>query len=485
MGQRLTHAGIFVDRRCPVPLHTQLATALRDAILTGRLSRGERLPSSRDLQTFLGISRNTVVDAIEQLQSDGFLFTVPGVGTFVAKHIKARLEPMQSSCRPDLVPTPLAEAYIEAAPLVQYLSGGLPLRPCVPALDLFPTTLFRRCFRPEDWMPDQLDYPEPRGYEPLREAIAQRLRLTRGLDCSAEQVFITNGAQRAIWMAATVLLREGDGVIVEDPSYPHVRALLRANGARLLPTPVDKDGMDTNLLASSGARLAYVTPSHQYPTGAMLSLERRFALLEWSERNDAWIIEDDYDSEFNYTGRPQTALHGLGEGRRVLYVGTFSKVLSPALRTGYLIVPLELVHAFSSIQRVTGGAPDILLQSALARFISEGHFGRHITKMRKVYDQRREQVARALTTAGKGAFRIRDSKAGLHFIAEVDSEINDKLLSERARSAGITVPPLTKYFSRKTEERGLVVGFAATPPSATRTAVGALVNALESLLQRV
>lgn len=452
-------SGISVDRTSDVPLHRQLADALREAIRAGRLAPRERIVSTRELRTHLGVSRNTIVDAFEQLHAEGYLITTRGVGTFVADFVPS--QPAQIS-KSDVQPQALsteAEASLEVQSLAANLDVTLPFRPGVPALDAFPVDVFRRCMRADDWTERVLDYPDPQGHEPLRTAIAQRLRQVRGIDCAPDRVFITNGAQAAFTMLARALLPRGSKAIVEDPGYPNVRAVLAAQGVQSIAVAVDEAGIDTALFAKKKAQLAYVTPSHQYPSGAVLSLERRFALLEWAQRSGAWIVEDDYDSEFNYTGRPQPALCALG-GDRVCYTGTFSKVLSPALRIAYVVVPEALRQPLRAYQIVSGGSPDTLVQAAVARFMSGGHFGRHITKMRKLYDERRRFAAKRLERSGM--FAVRDSLAGLHFIATLRADMDDAVLSQNASEHGLIVPALSSYYAGAGNERGLVIGYAAT-----------------------
>jgi GntR family transcriptional regulator/MocR family aminotransferase len=432
------------------------------------------------MQRHLGLSRNTVVDAIDQLHAEGFLTTARGVGTFVSQHLDRKTGRVPKLRHPTVATSALAKAYVDAAPLTDTLGRVAPFRPGLPALDLFPSSQFKRCFRSQDWTHGVLDEPDSFGFLPLREAIARRLEQTRGVACGAEQVLITSGVQAALSVIATVLLRAGDAVIVEDPSYPNARAVFKARQTRIVPTPVDRSGVNAALFPRDGARLVYVTPSHQYPSGAVLSLERRFGLLQWAQKHGAWILEDDYDSEFNYTGRPQPALHGLAAGRGVLYLGTFSKVLSPALRIAYLVVPRELRRAVEAAHRVDGLIQNTILQAALARFMSEGYFGRHITKMRKIYDERRRFASESLTAAGGGAFHIRDSRAGLHFIAELPAHIGDVSFSARARKRGIIAPPLSRYFLGSTPENGLLIGFASAPLPSARAAISTLASLIQS-----
>ena len=365
--------------------------------------------------------------------------------------------------------------------LVEKLGDCRPFRPGVPALDLFPRAAFKRALVAADWNANFLDYTGPHGHLPLRAAIARRLQQTRGIVCSPEQIFITGGAQAAFAAVCEVLLNEGDAAVVEDPGYSHVRAALLAHGATLVAAPVDAAGIDVHSFARRRAKLAYVTPSHQYPTGSVLSLDRRFALLDWAARHDAWILEDDYDSEFNYTQRPQPALQGLDARARVIYAGTFSKVLAPALRIAYLVVPPALRDAFAAVQQVGSGPPGSLVQAALARFMDEGHLGRHIAKMRKVYDERRRFAADELAKFPGAPLRVLDTRAGLHFIAELPPRIRDTDVSPRAAAAGIILPALSSYFHEKPARNGIVVGYAGTPLPQAKRAIATLRSILHTV----
>jgi GntR family transcriptional regulator / MocR family aminotransferase len=475
-------AGIVLNRDSSVPLNRQLETALRDAILSGRMRAGERVLSSRELQTHLGLSRNTIVGALAQLHAEGYLVTVRGVGTFVAETLEHR--PRESGSlstrESEIVPSDRAESFLSARALAANLAAAVPFRPGIPALDLFPAAQFKRGFDALDWTPRLLDYPLAYGDELLREAIVKRLRQTRGVACSADQVLITGGAQATFALIARVLLKANDGVIVEEPGYPNVRAIFLAEGARVLPVGVDEAGIDVAAFASRRAKLVHATPSHQYPTGAVLSLERRFALLEWASKHDAWIVEDDYDSEFNYTGKPQPALYGLGEGRRVLYVGTFSKVLAPAIRVAYVVVPRALRGAFEAAQQVTGAQPSSIVQHALALFIERGHFARHITKMRAIYDERRGAASADLTKVLGAAVRVQDSRAGLHSIVHFPKSVDDARFAARANDCGIVTPALSSYFHGRPWLNGVVVGYAATAGPDAKRAIATLGGIFEA-----
>ncbi len=473
--------GLVLDRSRDLPLNRQLEAAFRNAILSGELEAGQRILSTRELQTHLGLSRNTITNALGQLQAEGYLVTVPGSGTFVADI--GRLPESQRFAQGRDEPEKLwpgAAPYAAVRALADNLDLAVPFRPGIPDLNAFPRERFRRGLSPSLWNPKLLDYPDPQGQYELRESIAKRLHQTRGIVCNADQVLVTVAAQAAFALIARLLVEKHDVVAVEEPGYPAFRAPLLARGARLFAVPVDDAGMDVRRLNGSDAKLVHTTPSHQYPTGAVLSLERRLALLEWAKSHDAWIIEDDYDSEFNYTGRPQPALHSLDAEHRVFYVGTFSKSLAPAVRIAYLVLPRSIRSSFIAAQQVEGGQPSPIVQLALAEFIESGHFGRHITKMRKVYDQRRRFVNAEFTHLSGSGLEVCDSLAGLHFIVKLPAEISDVEYSARALERGIVVPPLSSYFYGRPTLNGIVVGYA---PADTKAASGALA-VLATLLGR-
>jgi GntR family transcriptional regulator/MocR family aminotransferase len=432
-----------VDAASETPLHQQLVTGFRDAILSGRLQPGERVLSSRELQTHFGVSRNTALNALGQLQSQEYIKTVPGGGTFVAGEINAR--PSEAA----------ATAF----------------RPGIPALDSFPAAQFKRCLNTLEWACELLDHPRSWNYERLQAAIVRRLQQTRGIVASPDQVLIVPSTRYALSLIGRVLLTPSDEVVVEDPGCPSLRSALLALGVRIVPIAVDDQGIDVDAFARRRATLAVVTPSHQYPTGAVLSRERRAALLDWASEAGAWIVEDDYDCEFNYTRRPQAALQGLDEGRRVLYVGTFSKVLSPAIRVAYLIVPRALCATLTAAHEATAGYVSPILQAAVAAFIERGHLARHVARMRKIYDERRQFLSFALGSTG---LRVRDWGAGLHFVADVPEHLVDRHISAQASERGIAVPALSSFFHGNSTMNGLVFGFAATPIPIARTAIKSL-----------
>ena len=470
--------GLVINRNSPVPLHAQLVSAMRDSILSGELTPGERILSSRELQMHLGVSRNTVVEALSQLHAEGYLVTERGVGTFVAHNV-LRQKPMRNDNAAKFELPSDASAYLSVEDLASNAWETRPFRPGVPAIDLFPLSQFRRSLNAVLPTLLHVDYPDPQGEASLREAIVQRLRQTRGMGCTPDQVFIVSGTQSAFAAISRILLTKGDVAIVEDPGYPNVRGALLAQGIQLHPAGVDESGIDIESFTVRRARLVYVTPSHQYPTGAVLSLDRRLALIEWAEQRDAWIVEDDYDSEFHYVGKPQPALCALAEGQRVVYIGTMSKALSPALRLAYMVVPKALVRMFRAYVTVAGGVPDALMQNALAHFMENGHFGRHINRVRKTYDQRRLFVAKAFQNDDR--LRLRDSGAGLHFVVELPSSIPDKIVSARAQEADVIAPALSRYYYANPPQNGLLIGYASSGLPAAERALKTLKRILDEV----
>jgi GntR family transcriptional regulator/MocR family aminotransferase len=468
--------GIILDRKSAVPLHRQMEDALRDAILSGRLAPGTKLLSIRDLRTNLGVSRNTIVTALSQLHAEGYLTFARGVGTFVTEGLQIQRHRHAMTAPEPRASRAAGTDYVNVHALAANTLRSGPFRPGIPDPELFPAAQFKRLLSGAVCSSDLLDYPSPFGDRGLREAIGERLQQTRGLACTADQVIITGGAQAAFSMIAQVLLQRNDTIALEDPGYSNVRAIFLAQGARVIGVPVDDAGMHVGKLPSRGAALVYVTPSIQYPMGTVLSLERRLALLHWAQKHGAWLIEDDYGNEFNYTGKPQPALHGLDGGRRVIYVGTFSKVLTPALRLGYIVIPRSLIPAFQAAQEVIGNQPSPILQRALAAFFENGQFARHVAHVRRSYDERRRFAASEFARVlGPGA-EVCDRAAGLHFVVRLPKGITDHVLSARAAKRGVTIRPLSAYCHQRPAMNGLVIGYAIAPLPTARSAISTLAS---------
>src|SRR5579884_3154326 len=395
----LIHVGIIIDGSSPVPFHRQLYDHLRASILSGQLQAGTRLPSTRALAQDLGISRNTVTTAYDQLLAEGYIESRVGHGTTVVPLLPEHLINVAPTHAAPLSATPAHPQLSQRGQLIasasfmpasrSLLTTTPPFRSGVPALDAFPFALWSQLIQrhARNSFSAWGHYQQSYGYQPLREAIAAHIGVTRGVRCIAAQVLIVSGSQQAIDLAARMLLDPGDQAWIEDPGYPGTRNALLAAGATLIPVPIDTEGISVSQgrVLAPQARLVATTPSHQFPLGVTMSLPRRLELLEWARQANAWILEDDYDSEYRFTGRPLSTLQGLDGAQRVLYIGTFSKVLFPSLRLGFLVVPSDLVDAFANMLHTTTYHHSVLEQMALADFISEGHFARHLRTMRTLY----------------------------------------------------------------------------------------------------
>lgn len=476
-------------------LYQQLYAGLRQAILSGRLSAGLRLPSTRDLAAALQLSRNTVIAAFEQLVAEGYLESRVGDGTYVSPALPDELALVNRRAHAVNAPKNKAVAphfsqrhhLITTAPMGGSTDEHAPraFRTGIPALDVFPAQVWSRLVA-QQWRyvtTDLLTYGDARGYWPLRQAIAEYLGAARGVRCTAEQVLITAGSQHALDLVAQVLLDPGDPVWIEDPGYRGARAALLGVGAQLLPIPVDEEGLCVEVGATQHpvARLAYVTPSHQYPTGATMSITRRLALLAWARQQNAWILEDDYDSEYRYRGRPLAALQGLDQAERVLYSGTFSKVLFPGLRLGYLVTPPALTAAFTHALQLAHRYLSVFDQAVLAAFILDGHFARHIRRMRTLYAERQQTLVTALQQRLGAYVTVGCAEAGLHLVAWCNGTFADQPLANAAWQAGVEVAPLSTYAMRTPTRHGLVLGYGMLTPSEIRTGVDKLATAFKGM----
>lgn len=472
------------------PLYRQLHGALRNAILSGRIRPGERLPSSRALGAGLGCSRNTVIEAYELLAAEGYIEGRVGAGSFVSRRFAegwVRESSRRPSDEPDAGPPVLSRAAkallaVDAAGAdggdePQADRGG-------PDPDAFPFDQWARALGRAWRRPDRefAFHGDPMGYPPLREAIADYLGKLRALDCGADQVMITSGAQQGLDLVARLLLDPGDEVWLEDPSYRGARAALAASGARAVPVPVDAEGFDAQRAAAMapGARLALVTPSHQFPLGVTMSLARRMKLLDWAAQGERWILEDDYDSEFRYTGRPIPALQGLDPSRRVIYAGTFSKAMFPGLRLGYLVLPDRLVSPFRAARRLLDGHSATVAQIALAEFIADGHFAAHLRRMRDLYAKRRETLLALASDRLSPYMSAPPGTAGMHLLIHLADGMDDILISHRARKEGVMCQPLSLFHAGPYRRKGLVLGFGAIGieaiPAMVETLAGVLAH---------
>jgi GntR family transcriptional regulator/MocR family aminotransferase len=462
---------IALDRRGAAPLYAQVYAGYRNAILDGRLRPGQRLPSTRSLARDLGISRIPVVTAFQQLVSEGYVRGRIGAGTFVSPAFAADAEraprhDATGTAAPGRRRIPMGRQPPETEPWLEHWGA---FRVGQPALELFPAEIWARLVaRCARRLPRrQMSYGDPMGFVALREAIADVLRTLRSVRCTADQIMIVNGSQQALSIAARVLLAPGDAVWIEEPGFGGARDALTLAGARPIRVPVDADGLDvaTGIARSPRARAAYVTPSHQYPLGVIMSAPRRLDLLAWARRRGAWLIEDDYDSEHHYDHQPIASLHGLDTDQRVVYVGTFSKQLFPAVRIGYLVMPPDLTPWFRRIRQTMDNFPTPLYQRALNEFIREGHFIRHLRRMRGVYAERRRVLVSAIERQLGDRVRIIGDHAGMHVVITLPPEIGDRDVAVRAAARGISVIPLSSCYAGPRPASGLLLGYGATPAS--------------------
>jgi GntR family transcriptional regulator / MocR family aminotransferase len=491
---------IFTDepfRPTPdIPLYQQLYTHLRTAILSGELKCGLKLPSTRALADELNLSRNTVLNAYQQLLAEGYLEGHAGSGTFVADVLPEHLlttPDRKLSTTPELIeshpPRFPARTRSQQASLTPTASTApsksklpRPFRSEVPALDVFPYELWSRLVaRQARRMPrTAFSYQEPAGYRPLREAIAAHVTVSRQVHCTPEQIVMVSGAQGALDLAARALLKAGDRVWMEDPGYPGARGALLGAGAQIIPVPVDQEGLmiEAGLARAPQARLAYLTPSHQFPLGVTLSLTRRLALLDWANRTGAYLLEDDYDSEYRFAGRPLAALQGLDEAERVIYIGTFSKVLFPALRIGYLILPMPLVEEFLRLRRYVDTHLPILEQAVLTDFMAEGHFTRHLRRMRTLYAERR---AALLTAARDLPLDIYAPEAGIHCVGWLPAGMDDQALVRQGDAHGLDLTPISTFCMEPLARKGLLLGYGGYSVAEIKAGVRRLAAALRSV----
>jgi GntR family transcriptional regulator/MocR family aminotransferase len=482
-------AAVALDPASKLPMHRQLYEALRAAVLSRDLPAGARLSSTREMSASLGVSRNTVMTAFEQLLAEGYLEGRVGSGTFVTKTLPDDvLRARDATAAPSRTPASGARrlssrgATLVALPATVSGPGtSLAFRTGLPALDAFPFEVWSR-YVARRWRRashDLLGYADSAGHAPLREAIAQHLAHARGVRCEAAQVVIVSGSQQALDLSARLLLEPGDEVWMEEPGYHGARAALAGAGARLVHVPVDGEGIDVaaGLACAPRAALAYVSPSHQYPLGVTMSLTRRLALLDWARTVGAWILEDDYDSEYRYTVRPLAALQGLDTDGRVIYMGTFSKVMLPSLRLGYLVLPPDLVDVFTRARAVADRHSPSVEQAALSDFILDGELDRHIRRMRMLYASRQHALVDAAAAELGGLLDVKPSPTGMHLVGTLASGTDDVALSQRASALRVEAPALSLYYARPTSATGLVLGYAAVPEDEMRPAARRLAAA--------
>ena len=487
--------GVSPDRRSRVSLYHQIYEGLRSAILDGRLESGVRLPSTRAAAAELGVARNTMVAVFEQLVAEGFLRSRVGDGTRVAdiepellfrparrisRQSGSALEPGTGSTAPSAL-----SARGRAIVGVGRGGSGPPqgaFQPGLPDLQAFPHRTWARILARHARTPERerLGYGDAAGDPRLRSAVAAYVTATRGVTCPPERVVVTAGAQAALDLCARLLLDPGDSAWIEEPGYAGARAALLGAGACLEPVPVDADGLDVAAgeARCPGARLAYITPSCQFPLGATLSLERRLLLLDWAERTGAFVIEDDYDSEYRYRGRPIAAVQGVDANGRVTYVGTFSKTMFPALRVGYLIAPEGLEAAFAHAVRNTGQTVPQPVQGALAEFIETGHYGRHVHRMRALYSKRQALLFALVREHLPRVLELVPCEAGMQVAGWFAGNLDDRAVAAAGARAGLALAPLSRYWLGPDGRSGLHLGYAGISEPVLEEAVRRLARVI-------
>jgi len=452
-------------------MYRQLYDWFRQAIIDGQMRPGHRVPSTRGLAAELNISRIPVLQAYEQLLAEGYFETLVGSGTCVAGTIP------DDNLRSSSVRRVLQEAVhqpgprrisrrgtaLTNAPVQPWLNVAGAFRVSLPALDHFPIAVWSKLVARHARRPPRglMAYGDAMGYLPFREAVAEYLGASRGVRCEASQILATTGSQLALQLSAQVLLDPNDRVWIEEPGYPGARQAFVTAQAQLLAAPVDDEGISVGdiIRRDRGARAVCVTPSHQYPLGTTMSAGRRMLLLNWAVRSGAWIIEDDYDSEYRFGSRPIAALQGLDADARVIYVGTFSKVLFPALRLGYMVIPKDLVPAFSAARDAADIFSSTLYQAVMTDFIREGHFARHIRRMRMLYMERRAALANSIQTQMGDWLEVIGAEAGMHLVALLPPGVNDVTVSRKAVERGISAMPLSSCYAKPPARGGLILGY--------------------------
>ncbi len=480
---------ITVDRKASKPLHRQIYNSFRTAIVEGRLHPAQRIPSTRVLALEIGVSRFPVLNAYAQLLAEGYLETRVGAGTVVSASLPEQLTTATPAKAKNAVIHPgprtvaLRCSHLPTHEEFPWMIHHGPFRVGQIAFDQFPWSIWSGLIarRSRNLNTASTHYGDLMGHESLRRAISKYLKTSRSVRCEPEQVLIVNGSQQALEIAARVLLNPSDRVWIEDPSYRLARDVFALNECRLVPVPVDSEGLNVaaGIKKCRKARAAFVTPSHQFPLGVTLSASRRLQLIEWAQHSGAWIIEDDYDSEYRYESLPIASLQGLDTNSRVIYIGTFSKVVFPSLRLGYLVVPPDLMDRFVVMRRVMDLGMSTLYQQVLADFIEEGHFARHIRRMRIHYGALRRVLFDTLTANLRDMIEVVGDEAGMHLTVLLRQGHRDADLARRGVAQKLSLWPLSRSYMGEPRQ-GLILGFGGTTAKEILDAVRRLRNLLET-----
>lgn len=480
---------IAVDRNALKPLHKQIYDAFRATIVARNLRAGQQIPSTRALASDLGISRIPVLNAYAQLLAEGYFESRVGTGTFVSGSLPDQLtsceHPRDGTAERGSGPRPVSRrsGLLLRGEKAPWLTGWGAFSVGQLGFDHFPlqvwSSLITRHGR--SLGPRELNYGDPMGTKEFREAIAAYLRTSRAVRCEARQIMVVNGSQQALEISARVLLDPGSSVWIEEPGYPLLQSALSITGCRLVPVPVDGEGLDVaaGIRRSRKARAAFVTPSHQFPLGVTMSASRRLQLLDWAQSSGAWIVEDDYDSEYRYETMPIASLQGLDHNSRVIYIGTFSKTLFPSLRLGYLVIPPDLIDRFVAVRRSMDLSPPHFYQTVLTDFMNEGHFSRHIRKMRLIYSERRSKLVEALQSEFGSWLPVAGERAGMHLVVTLPKGLLDQEISVRAAGQGLWLWPLSPSYLGKSSRQGFILGFGTTKASEIPDAVQHLAGVLQ------
>jgi len=472
---------MMVDREAAAPLHKQIYDSYRSAILRGALRPGQQIPSSREFASEIDVSRFPVLHAYSQLLAEGYFESRVGSGTFVSASLPEQLLSVERDAS-HAAPIPTGPRPVSRrSSLFPPVESALSLRGWgafgvhQPAFDQFPFQVWSGLVTQHSRNPNAkaIHYVHPLGSHHFREAICSYLRTARGVNCDASQVMVVAGSQQALDITARVLFDPGSRVLVEEPGYKLGRTVLAAAGCQLVPVPLDNDGMviEEVVRRREKARAAFVTPSHQFPLGSTMSASRRLHLLNWAQSTGSWIIEDDYDSEYRFESRPVASLQGLDGNARVIYIGTFSKVLFPSLRIGYIVIPADLVERFVAVRLAMDIFPPYLYQEVLTDFISQGHFGRHIRRMRQLYGERRTVLIESLEEEFGNRLEVHGAAAGMHVSVTMRDGLSDRAIAAKAAAERLWLMPLSPAYVGKKARQGFVLGFGSTPANQIPRAV--------------
>ncbi len=466
---------IPVDRSSPLPLHRQVYIGFRDAIVRGDLAAGQRIPSSRALASELEISRFPVLDAYSQLLAEGYFESRVGAGTYVAASLPARDLSRSRHAPAESRPTSRRSQLFPRYQQVPWRHGWGAFGVHQPALDQFPFEIWSRLVTRHSRMPraSAVHFINPMGLDAFRDAICSYLRTARSVRCDPDQIMVVSGSQQALDITARVLVDPEDSVWVEEPCYPQLRAILLGSGCRVTPVPIDREGIDVaaGIRLSPHARAAFVTPSHHYALGVTMSASRRLQLLEWARNANGWIIEDDYDSEYRFESMPMPSLQGLDPTNRVIYIGTFSKVLRPSLRLGYIVIPADLLERFKAVRFSMDIFPPYLFQEVLTDFMRAGHFARHIRRMRALYKARRTALTGSLRKEFGTFLEIHGAEAGMHLTVTLPEGYNDIAIATRAAQEKLWLWPLSPCYASANPRHGFILGYANVPEDMIPAAV--------------